>query len=265
VENRAKSKTLLRADLVFGSRFVRHIYRVELFPLVHLLGTGPDSGVFPDQNLGRSAAHPGRQPILHLYAGGQRGDAPCLPGHLRRHGPLRLRPTGRTRPENGGLENALFAKLGGSFFRSKETLATDDFSRCVPWVRRESAADALPYLAAVRLCRSAHRHGHAADRRDVQNGRLWISCAFCCRSFRRKCARCKRLSCVWPWHDRLFGRGRPGAARFETHGGLFLHQSRRLLSAGHFRRRPTHRRPRPGPPKKPPPSTASCCKCSATA
>ena len=122
-------KPLFRADFVFGSRFVRYVYRAEFFPLVHLLGTGPDSGVFPDQNLGRPQAHPGREPIFHLYAGRQRGDAPGLSRHLRRDGDgerAGLFDFGQLaeRARNGGLDNALFAKLGGSFFKSKETLAT---------------------------------------------------------------------------------------------------------------------------------------------
>ena len=72
-------------DSVAAGGLVRHVHRAEFFPLVHVLGTGPDPRVFPGQTLGRSEPRPGGDAVFHLHHGRQRGLAVEFPGHLARH------------------------------------------------------------------------------------------------------------------------------------------------------------------------------------
>ena len=77
-----RSACLSRAGVVVAGGLVRHVHRAELFPLVPVLGTRPDSRVFPDQTLGRTETRPGGDAIFHLHDGRQRGVAVELSGDL---------------------------------------------------------------------------------------------------------------------------------------------------------------------------------------
>ena len=74
---------------------------------------------------------------------------------------------------NGTLTSALSDELGWKQLNS-EAVGADHLRRRVPRLRGEGAADPVPHLAACGLRRSADGHDHAADRRDVQDGRVWL-------------------------------------------------------------------------------------------
>jgi hypothetical protein len=70
------------AHAVPANRLVRNVHRAQLLSLVHLLGTEPRPGIFPDQALGRADAHSGGHAVFRLHHGRERGHAARLSRHL---------------------------------------------------------------------------------------------------------------------------------------------------------------------------------------
>ena len=102
-------------------------------------------------------------------------------------------------------------------------------------LRGQSAADAVPHLAARRLCRSAFAGDHAAHRRHVEDGRLRPAAHRAADLRRADCRHAHAAAGARRRHrgDGRVGRGR--AKRSEARLRLLLGESPRLLPARHLR------------------------------
>ncbi len=80
---------LFCAGAAAGGGAVRVVHGAEFLSLVFVLGTEPDSGILPDQAVGRSEARTGGDAVLCVHDGGKRGAAAVVSGGVpvdREHG-----------------------------------------------------------------------------------------------------------------------------------------------------------------------------------
>ena len=141
---------LFRAGAVPAGRTVRHLHRAELLPLVYLLGTEPDPGIFPDQTLGRAAARAPRQ--RNSSSTPWSAASPCCWRFWRffwrraRFDFIELAELART----GSLAPALDREAGAGFILAGGHCRAADFRGVFLGLRGQGAAVPVSHLAARR-------------------------------------------------------------------------------------------------------------------
>ena len=129
-----------------------------------------------------------------------------------------------------GLDRRIGADGHGAS-RPGHALAGD---RSAGWLCRQGADDSLPHLAARGLCRSAFAGDDAADRRHVEDGRLWPAAHCAAALWPSNLSDAHAAAGAGRGHGRDGRLGRRGAEGSEAHLCLLVGESPGLLFAGNL-------------------------------
>ena len=250
------ARIVLRLGTDARSGPVRLLHGAQFLPLVSVLGVEPDTGILPHQAVGRPKARPGGDSILHLHHGRVSGAADLVPRNLSRDGLNGLRAVGRD-----GRIRRIGSNGDGAPGRG-DAVARHWRARRV---RGEGAARAVPHVAARGVRRSAFACHHAADGRDVEDGRLRPVAHRDSALRRADCRHAHAAAGAGRDHRRDGRVGRRRAKGFEARLRVFVGESPGLLSARRFLRWPFPRRAQRRRPARLRRSMASSCRCSITA